>query len=182
MISQHQSLAIDAAVRTTASLRDKSLNLGQRTSIYGQILRNGFGDGVIRTCRHASGQLPDALLVHAGTHDLPRHQVRITFGDGACLVHRDAGEFARLLQIHATLDQDAAPGSRSQTADHGDGCRNDQRTRTGNHKNHQRLVHSGQPRPTCQPGAECRNGEGNDEHSGCIDGSESVHESLRRRT
>src|SRR3546814_17477466 len=46
-----------------------------------------------------------------------------------CLVQRQPGQLAAFFQVHAALDQDAAPGRRRQAADDADRGGNDQRAR-----------------------------------------------------
>src|SRR5690606_20142708 len=48
-------------------------------------------------------------------------------------------------QVRATLDQNAAPGSRRQRTDYGDWCGYDQRTRAGNDQQYQRSINTIDP-------------------------------------
>ena len=66
---------------------------------------------------------------------------RLAVGERAGFVQRQPFQLAALLQIHAALHQNAFARGGGQPADNAHRGGNHQRTRAGNHQQHQRLIH-----------------------------------------
>ena len=179
MVGQHQVCTVNAGLHATAGNGAESVDLHRGTV---KPLRDGPRHRVIGARRQALGQQRQPLHIQPRRHRLEGHQPWLAFGQRARLVQRHAPDLARLLQEGTALDEDAAPRCRSQATDDGDGSGDHQRTRAGNHQQHERLVGRIQPWPAQQQRRQQCHGNCQREDGGCVDGCKAVHEALRRRT
>ena len=174
VFTQHQALAVHHTLCATPDQGRKTVHAGHITC---QARRNGFGHRVVRAACHAGGQAAHSGFIRA-VPGLPRDQLGFAFGQGAGFVERHGFQQAGLFQVGAALDQNAAPGSKCQAADHGDRGGYDQRTWAGDHQQNQRLVQRGHPGPAQQRRGEQGHGQRHHKHGRGVDGGKPVHDAL----
>ena len=178
VFTQHQALAVHHTLCATPDQGGESFDGGY---IACQSRRNGFGHGVVRAACQAGGQAAHGGFIRT-VPGLPGDQLRFAFGQRAGFVQRHGFQQAGLFQVGAALDQNAAPGSKCQAADHGDRGGYDQRTWAGDHQQNQRLVQRGHPGPAQQRRGEQGHGQRHHKHGGGVDGGKTVDDALGGRT
>ena len=177
VVPQYQGLAVQLGGNTAPG---KGREAGHGALLArSQALGDGFGHGVVRVPSQVRGPAQNPGLGMVVGQRLPGHQPRLAFGDRAGLIECDGLELVRVLQIHPTLDENAAPRRKSQATDHRHRRGDHQRTRACNDQQHQGLVERVRPRQVHDDRGEHRHQHRDEEHGGGVDGGKPVHELLR---